>query len=112
MVSDMGAWNGWYHCTGSTYGAWLRGDDRGWRSRKHHEDVEGDYKKPPPRGKHACELEQSRRLMKRQRVVLSPEQREFACREFVKALMEREVEVGPFCVGAKHWHGKLRFRDP
>jgi hypothetical protein len=50
--------------------------------------------------------------MKRQRVVLTPEQREFACREFVKSLLERDVEVGEFCVGAKHWHGKLRFRDP
>jgi hypothetical protein len=50
--------------------------------------------------------------MKRQRVVLTPEQREFACREFVHALKERDVEVGEFCVGAKHWHGRLRFRDP
>ncbi|MEO6435033.1 MAG: hypothetical protein ABIP55_04635, partial [Tepidisphaeraceae bacterium] len=50
--------------------------------------------------------------MKRQRVVLTPEQRKVACREFVKALIEREVEVATFCVGAKHWHGILRFRDP
>jgi hypothetical protein len=50
--------------------------------------------------------------MKRQRVELTPKQREFACREFVKALLERDVEVGEFCVGKKHWHGRLRFRDP
>jgi hypothetical protein len=49
--------------------------------------------------------------MKRGRVVLTPEQFELACREFVKALIEREVEVKTFCVGAKHWHGMLRFRD-
>ena len=50
--------------------------------------------------------------MKRQRVKLTPEQRMVACGEFVKALLERDVEVATFCVGAKHWHGLLRFRDP
>jgi hypothetical protein len=30
----------------------------------------------------------------------------------VASLSEREVEVSAFCVGAKHWHGLLRFRDP
>jgi hypothetical protein len=108
----MSAWNGWYHCTGSTYGTWLRGDPRGWRSRFHHEHVDGDYQKPPPKGKYDREHERSKRLMKRERVVLTFDQREFACREFVKALIEREVEVSTFCVGAKHWHGLLRFRDP
>src|SRR5688572_11224050 len=108
----MSAWNGWYHCTGSTYGAWVRGDPRGWRSRKHHEHVDGDYRNPPAPGKYPYEFEQSKKLMKRQRVELTPEQREVACREFVKALLEREVEVNEFCVGKKHWHGKLRFRDP
>jgi len=111
IVEVMSAWNGWYHCTGSTYGAWLRGDPRGWRSRKHHEHCDGDYKNPPPEGQHDRQHEQSKGLMKRRRVVLTPEQREVACREFVKALIEREVEVGPFCVGSRHWHGMLRFRD-
>src|SRR2546430_1609317 len=46
----MRAWNGGYHCTGSTYGTWLRGDPRGWRSSKHHVHVDGDYKKRPPTG--------------------------------------------------------------
>ena len=108
----MSAWEGWYHCTGSTYGTWLRGDERGWRSRHHHEHVDGDYKNPPPPGKFRSEFEESKRLMKRQRVVLTPEQQAFACRALVRALLEREVEVGPFCVGARHWHGMLRFRHP
>jgi hypothetical protein len=50
--------------------------------------------------------------MKRDRVVLKREQRVAACELFVDALIEREVEVIAFCVGAKHWHGLLRFRDP
>jgi hypothetical protein len=112
MLGSMSAWNGWYHCTGSTYGAWLRGDERGCRPRRHHEHCEGDYQQPPPPGKHQRAYAESKRLMKRQRVVLTPAQREVACREFVRALLERDVEVRAFCVGAKHWHGMLRFRDP
>ena len=68
------AWNNWLHCTGSTYGTWLRGDPRGWRSRD-REHVDGDYKRPPPKGKYDELHEQSKRLMKRARVVLNPEQR-------------------------------------
>src|SRR2546421_12413905 len=108
----MSAWNGWYHCTGSTYGAWVRGDGRGWRSRKHREHVMGDYRNPPPKGKYDALSKRSLQLMRRERVVLAPEQREFACGAMVDALIEREVEVIALCVGAKHWHGLLRFRDP
>src|SRR6266496_1335079 len=108
----MSAWNGWYHCTGSTYGTWVRGDPRGWRSRKHHEHVDGDYKNPPPAGKYDRQYQHSQRLMKRERVVLTPEQRAFACRAMVEALLERDVDVVGFCVAAKHWHGLLRFRHP
>jgi hypothetical protein len=45
-------WNSWHHCTGSTYGAWLRGDPPGWRSKQHREHVDGDYKRPPPAGRY------------------------------------------------------------
>jgi hypothetical protein len=48
--------------------------------------------------------------MRRQRVVLNREQRKFACKAMVDALLEREVEVVVFCVGAKHFHGLVRFR--
>ena len=41
-------WQSWYHCNGTFKGNWLRGDERGWRSRNHREHVEGDYKNPPP----------------------------------------------------------------
>jgi hypothetical protein len=75
-------------------------------------DVVGDYKSPPPPGKYDGLHEYCTRLMRRERVVLTPAQRQFACEAFVTALLEREVEVAAFCVGAKHWHGLLRFRNP
>jgi len=43
-------WNRWFHCIGGTYGSWLPGDPRGFRTRHHREHVEGDYRNPPPAG--------------------------------------------------------------
>lgn len=40
-------WNDWYHIMCHTYGTWLPGDPRGFRTRHHREHVEGDYKSPP-----------------------------------------------------------------
>ena len=40
----------WYHVVLTTYGAWLPGDPRGFRTRHHREHVPGDYKAPPPVG--------------------------------------------------------------
>jgi hypothetical protein len=102
-------WNNWFHCNGSTYGAWLRGDPRGWRSRWHHEHVEGDYKKPPPKGKFQKELEQSKALMKRPAVVLSSEARKVAIKAMIEALLHHHVELVAISVGGKHWHALARF---
>ena len=38
----------WYHCVSTTYGAWLYGDARGFRTRHHRRHVDGDYKHRPP----------------------------------------------------------------
>lgn len=39
----------WHHLILTTYGAWLPGDARGFRTRHHREHVDGDYRDPPPR---------------------------------------------------------------
>lgn len=105
----MDPWNNWFHCTGSTYGTWLRGDPRGWRARHHREHVIGDYKSPPPKGTYDKLFEQSKQLMKRQRVILTRQQRELACRAMAEALRFHEVEIIDICIGAKHWHVLARF---
>ena len=107
----MPAWNNWLHCCGSTYGQWLRGDSRGWRARHHREDVVGDYKAPPPHGKYDALYAQSLRLMKRERVKLTPEQRAVACRVIVESLLYHRVEVLAVAVSAKHWHVLARFHE-
>ena len=105
------AWNNWYHCVGGTYGSWVRGDSRGWRARHHREHVDGDYKNPPPPGKYDQLADHSRRLMKRERVILSSAARELACRVFAEALLFHNVELIDLCVGAKHWHVLARFKS-
>lgn len=103
------AWNGWYHCTGSTYGEWVRGDERGWRARHHREHVNGDYKNPPPPGRYAAVKAQSRVLMRRKRVQLSVRAREQACAAFAESLHDDAVEVIAIGISARHWHVLARF---
>ena len=43
----------WFHCISTTYGAWLYGDARGFRTRHHREHIVGDYRSPPPIEKYA-----------------------------------------------------------
>jgi REP element-mobilizing transposase RayT len=50
--------------------------------------------------------------MKRDRVVLSREAREVACRAFAESLMADDVELIAICVGAKHFHVLARFTPP
>ncbi len=60
-------WRNWYHCMANTYGTWLPGDPRGWRSRHHREHVVGDYRNPPKRS-YANLHRKARSLMKREQV--------------------------------------------
>ena len=102
-------WNNWFHCTGSTYGTWLPGDPRGWRSRKHRRHVEGDYKDPPPPGTYDELLAQSTRALKRKPVFITPPGRAVACREMARTLLQHHVELVDLSVGAIHWHLLARF---
>ena len=105
----MRPWENWLHCTGSTYGTWLRGDPRGWRSRDHREHVDGDYRTPPPADTYDALFNQSKGLMKRPGVTLSWDARVVACTAMVEALRYHEVRVADACVGARHWHVLARF---
>ena len=84
----MGAWNGWYHVNGSTYGTWLRGDPRGWRERHHRRHVEGDYRNPPPAEESEALHAYSEKLMGKDAVRLSREQRVAAGQAMVEKLTE------------------------
>jgi hypothetical protein len=94
----------WYHIVLTTYGSWLYGDSRGFRTRHHREHVEGDYKNPPPPGEYEDLEHRSRGSLKQDQVVLSPEWRQIAG----KALVERWQKLGALlvcvAVGGQHVH--------
>ena len=71
----MPPWDDWYHVMGHTYGTWLPGDPKGFRTRDHREHVEGDYRNPPPKGMYDGLHEAAKRAMKREPVFLNREQR-------------------------------------
>ena len=105
----MLAWRNWFHCSGSTYGTWLRGDPRGWRARHHREHVNGDYKNPPPPGTYDGLHEHSKRLMERGEVFLEPLHRVTACRAMAQTLLFHEIELIDLSVSAAHYHLLARF---
>jgi hypothetical protein len=101
-------WNGWVHCTGSTYGTWLRGDPRGWRAQKHREHCEGDYRNRPVPGLHKKKLALSRRLQRRPGIHLDQEARMLACAAMLEALNFHNADPIALCVGREHWHALIR----
>jgi len=105
----MTAWRGWYHAMGHTYGTWLPGDARGWRSRHHREHVDGDYRNPPPPGTHDALHARSSGLKKREAVFLDVEARQAAGRATVEMLVHQGAEVVAFCLDAVHFHLLGRF---
>src|SRR5437867_10987899 len=84
----------WFHIIISTYGSWLFGDPRGFRTRHHRLHVEGDYKNPPPLGKYDDLEKQSRESMNHDEVFLP-----YAFREIVgKAVKEKLESLGSLVI--------------
>jgi len=108
---SMQAWNGWYHVTGSTYGTWLPGDPRGWRSRWRRERVDGDYKDPPPKDKFKALHERAKRRLTHPRVRFDMHQRRIAGQALVAKLSELGREVLVASMDSVHFHILGRFAD-
>jgi len=106
----MPGWNGWYHCMANTYGTWLPGDPRGFRTCKHREHVEGDYKSPPPKGKYDERYAQAKRSLTREPVVLSLDARRVVIESMIKTWVEvHSIEVLALAVSGRHMHVLVRF---
>ena len=105
------AWNGWFHIMFHTYGTWLPGDPKGFRTRHHRDHVEGDYKNPPPKGKYDQLWKRSKNLMKREPVYLTSEQRQRAVEEFVRSFKKWGIELRIISIDRVHFHALARFLD-
>jgi REP element-mobilizing transposase RayT len=97
-------WNNWYHLIGHTYGTWLPGDPRGFRTLHHRQHITGDYKSPPPKGKYSQLRQYSKSVMKRDPIYLNRDQRQLATRFLVESLQRREIEVVSACTDSLHFH--------
>jgi hypothetical protein len=107
----MHPWEHWYHVMGHTYGTWLPGDPKGFRTRHHREHVEGDYRNPPPPGIYDGLHRHAKRSMRRDPVFLDWEQRRRALDEIVASLQRHRVEFDIFSVDRIHLHGLMRCTD-
>jgi REP element-mobilizing transposase RayT len=94
----------WFHVVFNTYGTWLPGDARGFRTRHHREHVEGDYRSPPPAGIYEERHERSRSLLRKSPIQLSRPQRAVALEAIVQKLQERRTIPVAVAVGAQHVH--------
>jgi hypothetical protein len=94
----------WYHCITSTYGAWLHGDTRGFRTRHHREHVEGDYKNPPLPGLYAKEHARSVHSLKQPPVRIASALRPIVGTAFREKLRERGAFVLCIAVSGQHVH--------
>lgn len=102
------AWHNWYHTVGSTYGTWIRGDPRGFRTYRHRMHVDGDYRNPPPPGVYAPLFEHVKRSLRYPPVKLDPAQRRHLCRALVRQLLDDGVQVIALAVCVNHFHMLIR----
>ncbi len=106
-----GAWEHWYHLTCHTYGTWLPGDDRGFRTRHGRLHVDGDYKRRLPRGEHAGLHRHAKSIMRRDPVFLDWEQRTRAVAEVVRSLAKWRVPLAVLSIDRIHLHALVQVVD-
>jgi len=106
--SDHSDTRRWYHIILTTYGSWLPGDLRGFRTRDHREHVEGDYRNPPPTQQYAARRDRSRRLLKHPAIELTPAQRHIVGTALRDRLKKLGAYVVAIAVDLQHVHLQLK----
>ena len=94
----------WFHVVLTMYGAWLPGDERGFRTRKHRQHVEGDYKNPPPAGEYQGLSAHSRKSLKHDPAKLAVDHRKIICEALRDRLLGLGAVVASVAVSRTHGH--------
>jgi hypothetical protein len=87
-----------------TYGAWLYGDKRSFRTRHHREHIIGDYNQPPPPEMYDYKLQRSRQLLKQEPVKLEISWRKIVGSAVLDKLQELGAQVLCVSMGSTHLH--------
>ncbi len=93
----------WFHIVLTTYGSWLPGDERGFRTRHHQYHVAGDYLSPPASA-HPLRRDRSRNLLKQLPVSLSPRWRSLVGSSLIDRLDALGAIVLDIAVSSQHVH--------
>jgi len=92
----------WFHVILTTYGAWLPGDPRGFRTRHHRDHVDGDYKNPPPPGVYESFAQKNRDALKHEVVSLNRLQRETVGTALKTRLDQLDASLIAISVSSQH----------
>lgn len=99
----------WFHITWNTYGTWLPGDPRGFRSHNHRIHSSGTYKSPPPPGEHHLLHQLAKRELKREPIRLNAEQQRIALDAVLAKARSIDAEPLAIAIAATHVHLLARF---
>lgn len=94
----------WIHVIITTYGNWLHGDERGFRSRHHRIHSSGDYKRHPPKGEHAGLNRYVKSRMKGKPIRIPPSHRGVIGQIVVERFARQDCRCLAIAVGSKHLH--------
>ena len=101
----------WFHLIVTTYGSWLPGDPRGFRTWHHKEHVDGDYKSPPPTGFYDDRHGFSQRKLNDDPTVLSAPHREIVGLGLRDRLQQLGGRVLALSVSGCHCHLQVELED-
>jgi REP element-mobilizing transposase RayT len=100
----------WRHFIINTFGTWLHGDQRGFRSRKHRIHSSGDYRHPPPLGEHAL-LHEHHDLRARDEVRIERDLRRTIGQAILCSLLDKHYRLLALAVGKVHTHGLVELPE-
>jgi hypothetical protein len=94
----------WFHVAWTTYGAWLPGDPRGFRTRDHRDHVDGDYKHPPEKGRYEGLHRASQAQQREPTVTLPREWRAQIAEMIAEKLLRLGAQFAAIAVAGRHVH--------
>jgi REP element-mobilizing transposase RayT len=100
----------WRHVIINTFGTWLHGDERGFRSRKHRIHSSGDYRDRPPPEEHAG-LHEFQKAHARREVTIDRSRRRTVGQALLTALLHRHYRILALAVGKVHAHALVELPE-